>query len=48
LERGVERRAADKASRSVPVGLAAFGALLGPGGGDLVVVELQEVVGRCC
>jgi hypothetical protein len=31
-----------------PVGLAAFRALSGLGGGDLVVVELQEVVGRCC
>jgi hypothetical protein len=29
------------------VGLAAFGAFSGPGGGDLVSVELEQVVGRC-
>ena len=48
--KGFGRRAAGGAGgRNVPVGerIGRFGALSGPCGADLVVVELQEVVGRC-
>ena len=48
LERGCKRWRQGPGFAVCPVGLDAFGALSGPGGGDLVLVELQEVVGRCC
>jgi hypothetical protein len=48
LERGCDRARQRAGFAACSVGLAAFGGLSGRRGGDLVLVELEEVVGRCC